>query len=66
MQAARSRLLLGDQSAAQDLIPLLLSEDEYTRAQAIDALEAQFGDRRGYDPAAEESARRAAAARWSE
>ena len=36
-QSARSRLLFGDKTAAQDLIPLLLSDDEYKRTEAIDA-----------------------------
>jgi HEAT repeat protein len=38
MQAARSRLMLGDESARRDLEPLLLSDDQYTRAQTSDAL----------------------------
>lgn len=65
MQAARTRLAIGHPAAAQDLIPLLLSEDDYTRRMTIDALRARFGETRGYDPDADEEARRQAAARWS-
>lgn len=65
-QAARTRLMVGDPMAKQDLVQLLLSTDVAARAIAIQALEAKFGERRGYQADAEAEARRAAAARWRE
>ncbi|MEM7200169.1 MAG: HEAT repeat domain-containing protein [Planctomycetota bacterium] len=64
MQAARTRLVLGDERAQSELAGLLLSTDDHTRRQAIDALERTMGDRRGYDPDATIQERRAAAANW--
>jgi len=66
MQAARTQLFLGERSASQDLIPLLLSDDEYTRRMTIDALQTEFGETKGYDPDGDEDERRRAAARWSQ
>lgn len=63
-QAARSRLAAGDRAARHTLATLLLSDDGTVRAFAFDALRSHFGDDRGYDPAADEAERRAAAARW--
>lgn len=65
-QVARSRLALGDESARHTLAALLLSESEDARRSAIEALAQKYGDERGYDPAAESAARRAAAVRWME
>jgi HEAT repeat protein len=66
VQAARARLAGGDESARRALADLLLASDETTRNLAIDALKARFGEDRGFDPAAEAAARRAAALRWME
>lgn len=63
-QASRSRLFTGDESARHTLAGLLLSADAYTRELAFEALAQHFGEDRGYDPGADEAARRAAAARW--
>jgi HEAT repeat protein len=65
-QIARSRLALGDESARHTLAALLLSENEDARRSALEALAQKYGDDRGYDPAAEPAARRAAAVRWME
>jgi HEAT repeat protein len=64
-QAARSRLVLGDETARSALVGLLLSDDEYTRRLAIEALASRYGDDRGYEFDAEPAARRAAAAKWA-
>src|SRR6185436_17430967 len=61
-QAARTRLALGDEAARHTLSSLLLSDDELTRQLAFEALQKRFG----YDPSAEASVRREAAARWME
>ena len=66
MQVARTRLELGDSTARRDLVPLLLSDDEYTRQQAIDALASKYGGSRGYDPDGPEAERRSAAAAWNQ
>jgi HEAT repeat protein len=63
-QADRSRLKLGDESARPALVGLLLSEDEYARRLAIEALFAHYGDDFGYEPDAPPDARRKAAAMW--
>jgi HEAT repeat protein len=63
-QTARTRLALGDRSARHTLSALLLSEDEYARRLAFEALQREFGEDRGYDPLADPAARREAAARW--
>ena len=63
-QAARTRLLLGDDDAEQDLINSLLSDDLGTRRLAIDTLRHKHGDDKGFDPEASPVERRAAAARW--
>ena len=65
-QAARTRLVAGDESARHTLAALLLSPDDYTRQLAFEALQHKFGEDRGYDPSADAAARRAAAARWME
>jgi HEAT repeat protein len=64
-QAARARLLLGDDSARTVLAGILLSEDPYARRLAIDALESRYGDDRGYDPDADPEDRRRTAALWA-
>ena len=64
VQVGRSRLAAGDDRARHTLASLLLSDDAYTRVQAFEALSRRFGEDRGYDPEADEAARRAAAARW--
>lgn len=63
-QAARTRLLLGDPDAEQDLVNLLLSRNTAARHSAIDTLRRQYGDDRGFDPDAPAAERRKAAARW--
>jgi HEAT repeat protein len=65
-QAARTRLALGDDSARHTLSSLLLSDDEYARQLAFEALQRKFGEDRGYDPFSDAAARREAAARWME
>lgn len=62
--AARARLMLGENRAKEDLTPFLLSPDLDARILAIEALEARFGSRRGYDPDAPPDDRRAAARAW--
>jgi len=64
MQAARTRLALGDDSARNTLVGLLLSPDPFTRQYSIDALSRRYGDSRGYDPEGDPESRRSAAARW--
>lgn len=66
LQAARARLAVGDRSATRTLATLLLSGEEAVRASAIEALAREGGDTRGFDAAAPEAERRAAAARWME
>jgi HEAT repeat protein len=65
VQAARSRLVLGDETARNALVGLLLSDDEYARRLAIEALAAHYGDDRGYEFDADPASRRAAAAKWA-
>lgn len=62
--SARARLLLGDNAAKVDLVQLLLSSDSDARSTAIDALEARYGSRRGYEPDASLDDRRKAAKDW--
>ncbi len=64
-QAARTRLLVGDPNARQDLVRILLSDDPLARTVAIEALEEKFDERRGYDPEAAPEERRAAAMEWT-
>ena len=64
--SARTRLLLGDDDARVDLVSLLTSADARARETAILALEAKFGERRGYDPKAAPAERLQAAGRWAE
>lgn len=61
---ARSRMLLGDDRAKDDLVSLLLSEDLDARQTAIDVLEARYGTKRGYDPEAPLEDRRTAVKAW--
>ncbi|MGE3172578.1 MAG: HEAT repeat domain-containing protein [Planctomycetota bacterium] len=63
-QAARTRWLLGDEAARQDLVNLLLSRDASARRSAIATLSLREGDRKGYDPDGPADERRRAAARW--
>jgi len=63
-QAARTRLTLGDDSARNSLVGLLLSADSVTREISFGALQRRFGETYDYDPNAELEARRAAASRW--
>jgi len=63
-QAGRTRLFAGDTEARHTLAALLLADDEYARTLAFEALAQHFGEDRGYDPAADEAARREAATRW--
>ena len=63
-QAARSRLLLGDAAAEQDLVGLLLSDDLATRRMAIGTLEHKHGDTKGFRAEDTARQRRRAAARW--
>ncbi len=65
-QAASARLTLGDDGARHTLATLLLSDDLYARQLSFDALQRRFGEDRGYDPEADEAARREAAGRWME
>ena len=65
VQAARSRLVLGDETARSALVGFLLSEDEFTRRLAIEALASHYGDDRGYEFDADPASRRAAAAKWA-
>jgi HEAT repeat protein len=65
-QAARSRLFAGDEAARHTLAALLLSEDEFARQLAFEALRERFAEDRGYDPAGDPARRREAAARWME
>ena len=65
VQAARTRLVSGDETAKRDLIALLLSDDLRARSLAIGALAQKYGNRRGYDPEGSLEDRRAALAEWS-
>ncbi|MFN3244544.1 MAG: hypothetical protein ACE37K_23765 [Planctomycetota bacterium] len=64
--SARTRLMLGDEAARIDLVSLLASGDAGARRTAIDALEAKFGERRGYDPDASNEERLRATQRWAD
>lgn len=65
-QSARSRLVLGDETARNTLVGLLLSEDAYARKLSIEALAAHYGDDQGYEAEADVATRRAAASKWLE
>ncbi len=65
-QAARVELKLGYEKARDTLVALLSSPDENAREAAIRALEAQYGDRRGFDPRAESQKRADAIKLWLE
>jgi hypothetical protein len=62
--AARTRLLLGDETARTDLVGLLLSSNAAARRAAIVTLTQKYHDNRGFDPDAAPAERAAAAARW--
>lgn len=64
VQVARARLATGDESARHTLAALLLSDELHTRQLAIEALVRRYGDARGFDPEAQASERRSAAAEW--
>ncbi|MEO6595273.1 MAG: HEAT repeat domain-containing protein [Planctomycetota bacterium] len=63
-RAARSRLVLGDDRAREQLVGLLLSRNDVARQLAIEALRDRYGEDRGYDPAATAAERAIAAERW--
>ncbi|MFO1078377.1 MAG: HEAT repeat domain-containing protein [Planctomycetota bacterium] len=63
-RAARCRLVLGDETARPELVGLLSSRNDDARRIAVGALRDRYGEDRGYEPDADEAARRAAAARW--
>ena len=65
-QVARARYAVGNQAARHTLVTLLLSEDEFARRAAFEALAGSTGEDRGYDPAGTAEERRRAAARWAE
>lgn len=65
-RVARTRLMLGDSRAKRDLVNLLLSNDGGARHAAIEALEARYNERRGYNPDATPNERRTAAKAWLE
>ncbi|MFN0009241.1 MAG: HEAT repeat domain-containing protein [Planctomycetota bacterium] len=65
VQASRARFLLGDESARDSLVGLLLSEDESTRRLAIESLLERDGEDYGYEFDADLASRRAAVARWA-
>ena len=58
-------VVLGDEKARGALVALLLSEDEYTRRLAIEALLVRYRDDRGFEPDADLESRRAAVKRWA-
>ncbi len=62
--AARTRLVLGDEDARSELVAFLSSPSESARRIAIGALQDRFGEDRGFDPAGQPHERAAAAARW--
>jgi HEAT repeat protein len=63
-RAARTRLVLGDERAVDDLVNMLLSPSLPARRIAIQTLAEREGDDRGYEPDGSPESRRAAAARW--
>ena len=64
--STRVRFSLGEESALQDLVKHLLSEDPAARRIAIDALSSIFGFDLDYDPEGSREERRRAAAEWVE
>ncbi|MBK7644541.1 MAG: HEAT repeat domain-containing protein [Planctomycetes bacterium] len=66
LQAARARLMLGDEHARSEVVAGLLSRDEGARQLALDALRKRYQDDKGYDPLAPEEERAAAVKRWLE
>lgn len=63
--STRTRVALGDESALQDLVTLLLSEDLQARQIAIDALQRSFGFDLDYVANGALEDRRRAAAEWA-
>lgn len=63
-RAARTRLMLGEERARDELVGLLLSPNEDARTLAIGALRDHFGEDRGFDAKAPVAERLAAAQRW--
>jgi HEAT repeat protein len=63
-RAGRTRLLLGDESAREELIGLLLSRNDMAREIAIRALRDHYGEDRDYDPNGTPAERAAAVQRW--
>ncbi len=66
MDAAIAAAGAGDQSAIPDLIDMLDSDDALVRMVAILSLERLTGEVRGYDHAAPEWQRSAAAEQWAQ
>ena len=66
MDAAVAAAGAGDESAIPDLITMLDSDDPLVRMLAIRSLEHLTGEVRGYDHAAPEWQRSAAADRWAQ
>ncbi len=64
-RVARTRWMLGDETARTSLVDSLSSDELAAREIAIGALEERYGERRGYDPKASADERRAAVLRWS-
>lgn len=65
MDAAIAAAAQGDESAIPDLISMLDNDDALVRMVAIRSLERLTGEVRGYDHAAPEWQRSAAADRWA-
>jgi HEAT repeat protein len=66
LQAARARLILGDEHARSEVIAGLLSKDPDVRRMALEALRKRFGEDRGFDPLAPDDERATAVKRWLE
>jgi HEAT repeat protein len=64
-RVARTRWMLGDESARSAIISLLLSSHAPARQLAIATLEERHGERRGYDADAPPAERLEAAKRWA-
>ncbi len=66
LQAARARLILGDEHSKGEVVAGLLSGDDGVRRSAIEALRKRYKDDKGFDPLGPEDERAAAAKRWME
>jgi len=64
-RSARVRLMLGDESARELLLGLLLSRNDLARQIAIGALRDRYGEDHGYDPGATPAERAAAVRSWN-